>query len=94
MTGREAVQVTTGDRTEAEYNRLWTTNVIGTFFITKRLAPLMNKGAPTLLFVFLTCSDEHASMPLSARLRAPLSRSQQGSTRNSGDQPHVACYDT
>ena len=39
------LQVTTDERTEAEYKRLWTTNVKGTFLISKRLAPIMNKGA-------------------------------------------------
>ena len=38
--------MTTGERSEGEYNRLWETNVVGTFLISKRLAPLMNKGAP------------------------------------------------
>jgi len=37
--------VTTGGRSAAEYNRLWETNVVGTFLISKRLAPLINKGA-------------------------------------------------
>ncbi len=37
--------MTTGERSEAEYDRLWTTNVKGTFLISQRLAPIMNKGA-------------------------------------------------
>jgi len=45
LTCADLPQVTTGERSEAEYNRLWETNVVGTFLISKRLAPLMNKGA-------------------------------------------------
>ena len=51
------MQVTTGERSEAEYNRLWETNVVGTFLISKRLAPLMNKGAP-----LQRCSQEVVQM--------------------------------
>ncbi len=31
--------------TEGEYNRLWATNVKGTFELSQRLVPLINEGA-------------------------------------------------
>ena len=34
----------TTDITEKEYNRLWATNVAGTFNFSKRLTPLINEG--------------------------------------------------
>ena len=34
----------TTEITEDEYNRLWATNVAGTFNFSKRLAPLINEG--------------------------------------------------
>ena len=38
------MQVITTEATEDEYNRLWATNVAGTFNFTKRVAPLINEG--------------------------------------------------
>ena len=40
------MQVNTTEVTEEEFNRLWATNVRGTFDFSKRLAPLINEGAP------------------------------------------------
>ena len=40
-------QVITAEKTEDEYNRLWATNVKGTFDFSKRLAPLINEGVPS-----------------------------------------------
>ncbi len=34
----------TTEITEDEYNRLWATNVAGTFNFSKRMAPLINEG--------------------------------------------------
>ena len=39
------VQVITTEKSEDEYNRLWATNVKGTFDFSYRLAPLINEGA-------------------------------------------------
>jgi NAD(P)-dependent dehydrogenase (short-subunit alcohol dehydrogenase family) len=38
------MMVITTEITEEEYNRLWATNVAGTFNFSKRLAPLINEG--------------------------------------------------
>ncbi len=37
--------MSTQEVSEEEYKRLWATNVIGLFSVTKRLAPLINEGA-------------------------------------------------
>ena len=39
------VQVITGKVTEDEYDRLWATNVKGSFDLSKRLATVINEGA-------------------------------------------------
>ncbi len=38
-------QVITGEVTEDEYNRLWATNMAGSFGLRKRLATVINEGA-------------------------------------------------
>ncbi len=38
-------QVITGELTEEEYNRLWETNMAGSFGLSKRLATVINEGA-------------------------------------------------
>ena len=44
ITSLITLQVITREITEDEYNRLWATNVAGTFNFSKRLAPLINEG--------------------------------------------------
>ena len=41
---RYPAQVITTEKSEDEFNRLWATNVKGTFGFSKRLAPLINEG--------------------------------------------------
>ena len=42
---RFCAQVITGEVTEEEYNRLWATNMAGSFGLSKRLATVINEGA-------------------------------------------------
>ena len=37
--------MSTQEVSEEEFKRLWATNVVGLFGVTKRLAPLINEGA-------------------------------------------------
>ena len=42
-------QVNSTEITEGEWDRLWATNVKGTFELSQRLAPLINEGALLVL---------------------------------------------
>ena len=39
------MQVSTTEVSEAEFNRLWATNVVGLFDVTAHVTPLINEGA-------------------------------------------------